>query len=138
MATPNESSSQRTNSVGGLRVKKLEKRNRSRTLKLKRLYKVGLSARVESSRDEESLGNDASKQERMTDAIDADKDITLDLQERERERAEKEQEANIALIETWDDIQAKIDADHQLVKRLQAQEQEELSDAERLHYFNNS
>ncbi|GKF66450.1 hypothetical protein Tco_0192967, partial [Tanacetum coccineum] len=30
-----------------------------------------------------------------------------------REKAEKEQEANISLIETWDDIQAKIDADHQ-------------------------
>nr|GEU92964.1 hypothetical protein [Tanacetum cinerariifolium] len=37
------------------RVKKLEKRNRSRTHKLKRLYKVGLTARVESSGDEESL-----------------------------------------------------------------------------------
>nr|GEY02601.1 hypothetical protein [Tanacetum cinerariifolium] len=42
------------------------------------------------------------------------------------ERAEKEQEANISLIETWDDIQSKSDADHQLVERLQAQEQEEL------------
>nr|GEU60982.1 hypothetical protein [Tanacetum cinerariifolium] len=30
-----------------------------------------------------------------------------------KEKAEKEQEANIALIETWDDIQAKIDVDHQ-------------------------
>nr|GFB91152.1 hypothetical protein [Tanacetum cinerariifolium] len=40
------------------RVKKLEKRNRSRTHKLKRLNKVGLSARVESSRDEESLGGE--------------------------------------------------------------------------------
>nr|GEX12889.1 hypothetical protein [Tanacetum cinerariifolium] len=58
-------------------VKKLEKRNMSRTHKLKRLYKVGLSARVESSRDEESLGEDASKQERRIDAIDADEDITL-------------------------------------------------------------
>ncbi|GKF90359.1 hypothetical protein Tco_0274060 [Tanacetum coccineum] len=29
-----------------------------------------------------------------------------------REKAEKEKEANIALIETWDDIQAKIDDDH--------------------------
>ncbi|GJU21676.1 putative ribonuclease H-like domain-containing protein [Tanacetum coccineum] len=37
-----------------------------------------------------------------------------------REKAEKEQEANIALIETWDDIHAKIDADHQLAERLQA------------------
>ncbi|GJY63401.1 hypothetical protein Tco_0464861, partial [Tanacetum coccineum] len=39
------------------RVKKLEKKDRSRTHKLKRLYKVGLTARVESSRDEESLCN---------------------------------------------------------------------------------
>ncbi|GJZ28818.1 hypothetical protein Tco_0573465, partial [Tanacetum coccineum] len=58
------------------RVKKLEKKNRSRTHKLKRLYKVGLTARVESSGDEESLGEDASKQGRI-DAIDADKEITL-------------------------------------------------------------
>nr|GEW88130.1 ribonuclease H-like domain-containing protein [Tanacetum cinerariifolium] len=34
------------------RVKKIEQRNRSRTHKLKRLYKVGLTARVKSSRDE--------------------------------------------------------------------------------------
>ncbi|GKD56707.1 hypothetical protein Tco_1290094, partial [Tanacetum coccineum] len=44
------------------RVKKLEKKNRSRTHKLKRLYKVGLTARVESSNNEASLGEDASKQ----------------------------------------------------------------------------
>ncbi|GKD43265.1 hypothetical protein Tco_1267910 [Tanacetum coccineum] len=60
-----------------------------------------------------------------------DEDVALKLQaefdEEERlarEKAKKEQEANIALIETWDDIQAKIDADHQLDERLQAQEQE--------------
>ncbi|GKB23583.1 uncharacterized mitochondrial protein-like protein [Tanacetum coccineum] len=58
------------------RVKKLEKKRSLRTHKLKRLYKVGLSARVESSGDEESLGEDASKQARIN-AIDADKDITL-------------------------------------------------------------
>ncbi|GJR37594.1 hypothetical protein Tco_1213278 [Tanacetum coccineum] len=40
------------------RVKKLEKKNRSRTHRLKRLYKVGLTVRVESSGDEESLGED--------------------------------------------------------------------------------
>nr|GEX44260.1 hypothetical protein [Tanacetum cinerariifolium] len=55
-----------------MRVKKLEKKNRSRTHRLKRLYKVGLTARVESSCNEESLGKDASKQGRMIDAIDAD------------------------------------------------------------------
>ncbi|GJT88295.1 hypothetical protein Tco_1070012 [Tanacetum coccineum] len=59
------------------RVKKLEKKNKLRTHKLKRLYKVGLSARVESSRDEESLGEDASKQERRITDIDDDEDITL-------------------------------------------------------------
>ncbi|GJY19647.1 hypothetical protein Tco_0391138 [Tanacetum coccineum] len=58
------------------RVKKLEKKNRSRTHKLKRLYKVGLIARVESSGDEASLGKDASKQGRIN-AIDADEEITL-------------------------------------------------------------
>nr|GEX95091.1 putative ribonuclease H-like domain-containing protein [Tanacetum cinerariifolium] len=58
------------------RVKKLKKNNRSRIHRRKRLYKVGLSARVESSRGEESLGEDASKQERIN-AIDADEEITL-------------------------------------------------------------
>ncbi|GKA06681.1 hypothetical protein Tco_0685905 [Tanacetum coccineum] len=43
------------------RGKKLEKMNRSRTHKLKRLYKFSLSAKVESSDDVESLGEDASK-----------------------------------------------------------------------------
>nr|GEY83193.1 hypothetical protein [Tanacetum cinerariifolium] len=98
-ATPNESSSQETSSGGdpkcqeamGIllfklgneiaslkrRVKKLVKKNRSRTHKLKRLYKVGLTARVESSEDKESLGEDASKQGRRIDDIDADEDITL-------------------------------------------------------------
>ncbi|GKB59924.1 putative reverse transcriptase domain-containing protein, partial [Tanacetum coccineum] len=152
------------------RVKKLEKKDRSRTHRLKRLYKVGLTARVESSDNEESLGEDESKQGRI-DAIDADEEITLvsvhdvnvsageevftttvdditlaqvleeireergcytrvgfdeetilnlqakfDEEERlAREKAEKEKEANIALIETWDDIQAKID-DHHCLK----------------------
>nr|GEY92439.1 hypothetical protein [Tanacetum cinerariifolium] len=97
-ATPNKPSSQGTDLGGGprvldlektktsqrnkidslkRRVKKLEKRNRSRTHKLKRLYKVGLTASVESSIDEESLGEDASKQERRIDAIYTDDEITL-------------------------------------------------------------
>ncbi|GJV98911.1 hypothetical protein Tco_1554163 [Tanacetum coccineum] len=58
------------------RARKLQGRNRSRTHKLKRLYKVGLTAKVESSGEEESLGEDASKQGRIN-AINADEDITL-------------------------------------------------------------
>nr|GEW20266.1 hypothetical protein [Tanacetum cinerariifolium] len=61
------------------RVKKLKKRNRSRTHKLKRLYKVVLTARVESYDNKERLGEDASKQRRRIDAIDTNKDITLNM-----------------------------------------------------------
>ncbi|GKA80019.1 putative ribonuclease H-like domain-containing protein, partial [Tanacetum coccineum] len=61
------------------RVKKLERRKKSRTHGLKRLYKVGLSARIVSSDDEASLGDqeDASKQRRKIHDIDENKDITL-------------------------------------------------------------
>ncbi|GJY90954.1 reverse transcriptase domain-containing protein [Tanacetum coccineum] len=59
------------------RVKKLDKKRSSRTHRMKRLYKVGLTARVESSGDEEDLGKDASKQRRRINVIDADEDITL-------------------------------------------------------------
>ncbi|GJZ46189.1 hypothetical protein Tco_0593785 [Tanacetum coccineum] len=76
------------------------------------------------------------------DQILLDEETTLNLQaefdEEEklaREKAEKEQEANIALIETWDDIHAKIDADLQLAERLQEQEQEELSVEENATLF---
>ncbi|GJX35031.1 retrovirus-related pol polyprotein from transposon TNT 1-94 [Tanacetum coccineum] len=166
------------------RVKKLEKKNRSRTHRLKRLYKFGLTAKVEFFNNEESLGEDASKQGRI-DAIDADEeitqvsvhdvnvsageevfattvdDITLDqvLEEMKsikpkkkgiviqeladlmkkkghvREKSKKEEEANIALIETWDDIQAKIDADHQLAERMHAQEKKDLSIKEKATLF---
>ncbi|GKA16097.1 hypothetical protein Tco_0695844 [Tanacetum coccineum] len=62
------------------RVKKLEKKQKSRTQKLKRLYKVGLSAKVIFSDEEASLGDqeDASKQGRKILNIDVDEDITLD------------------------------------------------------------
>ncbi|GJY29510.1 retrovirus-related pol polyprotein from transposon TNT 1-94 [Tanacetum coccineum] len=55
------------------RVKKLEKRNKSRTLGLKRLRKVGRSAQVVSSEDE-GLGaqEDASKQGKKIADLDAD------------------------------------------------------------------
>nr|GFD10263.1 hypothetical protein [Tanacetum cinerariifolium] len=64
------------------RVKKLEKKQRLRTHKLKRLYKVGLTARPDSfedkqSLDKQSLSEDISKQGRKINDIDADEDITL-------------------------------------------------------------
>ncbi|GJX06897.1 hypothetical protein Tco_0194829 [Tanacetum coccineum] len=56
------------------RVKKLEKGKKKRALKLKRLYKVGLSARVISSEDEEE---DAFKQGRSIADIDDDAETIL-------------------------------------------------------------
>nr|GEW67068.1 hypothetical protein [Tanacetum cinerariifolium] len=64
------------------RVKKLEKKQRSRTHKLKRLYKVGLIATVDSYEDEQNLGEDASKQERKIHDIDQirlDEEVALKL-----------------------------------------------------------
>ncbi|GKA80741.1 retrovirus-related pol polyprotein from transposon TNT 1-94 [Tanacetum coccineum] len=241
-ATPNESSSLGTTSGGGPRCQETMRDTTVRTrfesvskhsndsllargntlrsdddrLKLDELMAL---SRVESSRDKESLGEDASKQGRIN-AIDADEEITLvsvqddvdkemfdvdalngeevfvagqnenvvedvvdaaqvstaettitittkeitlaqalealktskpkvkgivfqepELRKKERlakEKAEKEKEANIALIEEWDDIQAKIDADHRLAERLQAQEQKSCLMQKRLHYFKNS
>nr|GEY10649.1 hypothetical protein [Tanacetum cinerariifolium] len=86
------------------RVKKLKKKQRSRTHKLKRLYKVGLIARMDSF-DEASLGEDASKQERIINDIDADEGITL-----VGENAENQ-------------------------GRLQAEEQKELTDKEKARLF---
>nr|GEU73465.1 hypothetical protein [Tanacetum cinerariifolium] len=58
------------------RVKKLESKRRSRTYGLKRLYKIGFLARVESSEDKGLDKEDASKHVRIAD-IDANEDIYL-------------------------------------------------------------
>nr|GEW49712.1 hypothetical protein [Tanacetum cinerariifolium] len=68
-----------TNTTQALEIDSLKRRvkkQRSRTHKLKRVYKVGLTARVDSSKDKQHLGEDASKQGRI-EAIDADEEITL-------------------------------------------------------------
>nr|GEU69715.1 hypothetical protein [Tanacetum cinerariifolium] len=80
------------------RVKKLEKKNRSRTYWLKRLYKVGLSTRVESTGNEEILGEDVSKQERRINVIDANEHVILQKVEDDKEKAELKQ-----LMETISD-----------------------------------
>nr|GEW51900.1 ribonuclease H-like domain-containing protein [Tanacetum cinerariifolium] len=65
--------------IDGLKrkVKKLKKKYRSRTHKLKRLYKVGLTSRIISPSDDEAFDKeDTSKQGRI-DEIDVDDDIVL-------------------------------------------------------------
>nr|GEU91193.1 zf-BED domain-containing protein [Tanacetum cinerariifolium] len=85
------------------RVKKLEKKRRSRTYKLKWLYKVGLTARVDSS-DEESLGEDASKQGRIIDEIDADEGITLVNETTKNQERFNDQEDAEMLFDVADDL----------------------------------
>ncbi|GJY01514.1 hypothetical protein Tco_0359666 [Tanacetum coccineum] len=149
------------------RVTKLKRRKRSGTHGIKRLYKVGLSAKVESSDEEQSLDEeDASKQGRIAD-IDAAKDIylinvykdedmfgvnDLDGDEVVVETEVAPKDVNLSVDEVTlaqalaalkstkpkadkDDVQAKIDADYQLAQRLQAEEQEELTDEEKARLF---
>ncbi|GJU31782.1 hypothetical protein Tco_1175371 [Tanacetum coccineum] len=69
------------------RIQKLERKKMSRPTGLKRLKKVGMSRRVESSEDQESLGapEDASKQGRSIADIDADVKVTLVDETQERQ-----------------------------------------------------
>ncbi|GKB70616.1 hypothetical protein Tco_0932028 [Tanacetum coccineum] len=72
------------------------------------------------------------------DLLRLDEELAFKLQAEEeeeervsREKAQQIEKANIA----WDDVQAKIEADYQLAQRLQAQEQEELTDEENARLF---
>nr|GEY57912.1 putative ribonuclease H-like domain-containing protein [Tanacetum cinerariifolium] len=72
------------------------------------------------------------------DQIELDEEVARKLEAKmkakmdEEERIAKENnEANRAVIEEWDDVQAIIDADRQLAEQLQAQEREQLSIKER-------
>ncbi|GJU53624.1 hypothetical protein Tco_1227338 [Tanacetum coccineum] len=69
------------------RIQRLEMRKMSRPTGLKRLSKVGMSRRVESSEDQESLGapEDASKQGRSIEDIDVDVDVSLIDETQERQ-----------------------------------------------------
>ncbi|GJT05615.1 hypothetical protein Tco_0840077 [Tanacetum coccineum] len=69
------------------RVQRLERKKKSRPTGLKRLKKVGMSRRVESYEDQESLGDpeDASKQGRSIADLDKDDDVTLVDETQERQ-----------------------------------------------------
>nr|GEZ33929.1 hypothetical protein [Tanacetum cinerariifolium] len=62
--------------------------------------------------------------------------VELDQEQRlVEEEAKKELEANIDVTEQWHDVQAKIEADFELAQRLQAEEQERLTDDEKVKLF---
>ncbi|GJY77010.1 hypothetical protein Tco_0482126 [Tanacetum coccineum] len=61
--------------------------------------------------------------------------LQAELIEEEKMARKKEEEANIALIESWENTQAMIEADRLLAERLQTREQEELTDEEKAKLF---
>ncbi|GKC01541.1 hypothetical protein Tco_0987677 [Tanacetum coccineum] len=66
------------------------------------------------------------------DQIEYDADVAQRLQaeldeEARLEREREEEASNVALIEEWDSIEARIDVDAQLAERLQAEEREHMS-----------
>nr|GEU48723.1 putative ribonuclease H-like domain-containing protein [Tanacetum cinerariifolium] len=69
------------------RVKKLEKGNRVRVLKLRRLKRVGTSQRIDTSDD--TVMDDESNQGRIIDEIDKDDDVTL-MDDKEDDKKDEE------------------------------------------------
>ncbi|GJX54809.1 hypothetical protein Tco_0283178 [Tanacetum coccineum] len=190
------------------RVQKLERKKKSRTTGFKRLRKVSMSRRVESSEDKdiddtqgrsddaemfdtnelhgdevvmdmpvgEKQEQSAKEKEVNTSVEDSAapttiEEITLgqtliqikaakpkvvttaaitittsrpkargvvleaELIEEERLARKQEEEANIALIESWDNIKAMMEADFELAQRLQTEEQGEITIEERSRLF---
>ncbi|GJT26646.1 hypothetical protein Tco_0906921 [Tanacetum coccineum] len=71
--------------------------------------------------------------EEMTRNLEAQ--LQAELIEEERLVRQKEEKANIALIESWDNTQAMMEADFELAHRLQAEKQGEITIEERSRLF---
>ncbi|GKA28159.1 hypothetical protein Tco_0714327 [Tanacetum coccineum] len=61
--------------------------------------------------------------------------LQAELEEEERISRLKEEKANIALLESWDNTQAMMDADFQLAQQMHTEEQEQLSIEEKSKLF---
>nr|GEU42276.1 putative ribonuclease H-like domain-containing protein [Tanacetum cinerariifolium] len=75
------------------RVKKLERKNKVKVLKLRRLQKVGTGQRVETSDD--IVMDDVSNQERMIAEMDQDADVVLEETKEVVDDAKAEQDAKV-------------------------------------------
>nr|GFC76514.1 hypothetical protein [Tanacetum cinerariifolium] len=69
------------------RVKKLKRANKVKTLKLRRLKKVGTSQRVDTSDD--TIMEDVSNQGKMIDELDKDEGVALMGEKEEEKKAEE-------------------------------------------------
>ncbi|GJW03270.1 retrovirus-related pol polyprotein from transposon TNT 1-94 [Tanacetum coccineum] len=68
-------------------------------------------------------------------ARDIQAQLDAEIIEEERLERQKEEEANIALIESWENTQAMMEVDRLLAERLQIREREELADEEKGKLF---
>ncbi|GJT11496.1 hypothetical protein Tco_0858538, partial [Tanacetum coccineum] len=68
-------------------------------------------------------------------ARDIQAKLDAELLEEQKLARKQEEEANIALIESWENIQAMMEADRLLAERLQSKEREELTDEEKEKLF---
>nr|GEZ85701.1 hypothetical protein [Tanacetum cinerariifolium] len=75
---------------------------------------------------------DEQEARRLQDELDQEQRLKQRLAE---EEAQKALEANVVVIEQWQDVQAKIEADFELAQRLQAEEREQLTDDEKAKLF---
>ncbi|GJU48845.1 hypothetical protein Tco_1218400 [Tanacetum coccineum] len=66
---------------------------------------------------------------------DQEEHLQAELIKEERLARQKEEEANIALIESWDNTQAMIEAEFELAQRLQAEEHGQITIEKRLRLF---
>ncbi|GJR07532.1 putative ribonuclease H-like domain-containing protein [Tanacetum coccineum] len=92
------------------RIQRLERKKMLTPIGLKRLTKVGMSRRVESSEDQESLGapKDASKQRRSIADLDKNDDVTL--VDETQERQDDELMFNTGILDTDEmPVEAKVD-----------------------------
>ncbi|GJX27288.1 hypothetical protein Tco_0233584 [Tanacetum coccineum] len=77
------------------------------------------------------------------DQVAIDEDLARNIQaqldaeiiKEERLKRQKQEEANIALIESWENTQAMMEADRLLAERLKTREREELTDEEKGKLF---
>ncbi|GJY84299.1 hypothetical protein Tco_0497675 [Tanacetum coccineum] len=101
--------------------------------------KVSAASALIKDKDKGIMVEEPMKTMKKKDLIKLNKETAKRLQaefdEEERHAREKD-EANIALTEEWDDIQAKIKADHELAQRLQAEGQEEFFQEGGIHLLN--
>ncbi|GJU71030.1 putative ribonuclease H-like domain-containing protein [Tanacetum coccineum] len=68
-------------------------------------------------------------------ARDIQAKLDAELEEEQKLARKQEEEANIALIESWENTQAMMEADRLLAERLQSKEREELIDEEKVIFF---